>query len=152
MRGRECGRKEEVQGVHPPTPQLFKFNINVKGSSPISFSNVTTPPPIPPITKPYQRRRVGGCKGKYEEVLEDGRGPRVLRSKSPKVPGSQGPKNQDISKSHSNASLTLKKVHLVQFQMEQKLLFRNIKVESTLTWINWTSDFEQIKKSSYAVA
>ena len=39
-----------------------------------------------------------------------------------------------------------------QFQMEQKLLFRNIKVESTLTWINWTSDFEQIKKSSYAVA
>ena len=37
-------------------------------------------------------------------------------SKSPKgskVQGSQGPKDQDISNSHSNTSLTLKKVHLV---------------------------------------
>ena len=40
---------------------------------------------------------------KYEEVLEEGRGQRVQRS--------QGPK--DISNSHSNTSLTLKKVHLV---------------------------------------
>ena len=57
----------------------------------------------------------------YEEVLEEGRGPKVPRSKGPKVPGSQAPrvlrsqghKDQDISKSHSNTSLTLKKVHLV---------------------------------------
>ena len=56
---------------------------------------------------------VRGCKGKYEEVLEEGRGPRVPRSKSSKVHGSQGPKDQDISNSHSNTSLTLKKVHLV---------------------------------------
>ena len=34
-------------------------------------------------------------------------------SKSPKVQGSQGSKDQDISKSHSNMSLTLKKIHLV---------------------------------------
>ena len=38
-------------------------------------------------------------------MLEEGRGPRVPRSR--------GPKDQDISKSHSNTSLTLKKVHLV---------------------------------------
>ena len=36
----------------------------------------------------------------YEEVLEEGRGPKVPRSK--------GPKDQDISKSYSNMSLTLK--------------------------------------------
>ena len=40
-------------------------------------------------------------------MLEEGRGPRVPRSR--------GPKDQDISKSHSNTSLTLKKVHLVVF-------------------------------------
>ena len=51
--------------------------------------------------------------GKYEEVLEDGKGPRVPRSKGSKVQGSQGPKEQDISNSLSNTSLTLKKVHLV---------------------------------------
>ena len=51
--------------------------------------------------------------GKYEEVLEEGGGPRVPRSKGSKVQGSQGPKDQDISNSHSNTSLTLKKVHLV---------------------------------------
>ena len=38
-------------------------------------------------------------------MLEEGRGPRVPRSR--------GPKDQDISNSHSNTSLTLKKVHLV---------------------------------------
>ena len=38
-------------------------------------------------------------------MLEEGRGPRV--------PSSRGPKDQNISKSHSNTSLTLKKVHLV---------------------------------------
>ena len=30
--------------------------------------------------------------GKYEEVLEEGRGPRVQRSKGSKVQGSQGPR------------------------------------------------------------
>ena len=40
-------------GVHPPSQQLFKINIKVKGPSPISISP-------PPMTKPYQRRRVGG--------------------------------------------------------------------------------------------
>ena len=49
VRGRECKRKEEVLGLYPPTPQLFKINKKVKGPSPISFSNVTTPPsPFPP--------------------------------------------------------------------------------------------------------
>ena len=43
--------------------------------------------------------------GKYEEVLEEGRDPRVLRFR--------GPKDHDISNSNSNTSLTLKKVHLV---------------------------------------
>ena len=80
------------------------------------------------------------------QVVGEGRGPNVQESKVPRVQRSKGsklPGSQDISKSYSNTSLTLKKVHLVQFQIEQKLLFRNIKVESTLTWINWTSDFEQ---------
>ena len=54
----------------------------------------------------------------YEEVVEEGRGqkiesPRVQRSKGLKVAGSHGPKDQDISKSLSNTSFTLKKVHLV---------------------------------------
>ena len=30
--------------------------------------------------------------GKYEEVLEEGGGPRVPSSRGPKVPGSQGPR------------------------------------------------------------
>ena len=42
-------------------------------------------------------------------------------SKDPKVQGSQGPKDQDISNSHSNTSFTLKKVHLVN------MLYYNIK-------------------------
>ena len=46
--------------------------------------------------------------GKYEEVLEEVRGPRV-----PSVPRIRSPKDQDISKSNSNTSLTPKKVHLV---------------------------------------
>ena len=39
--------------------------------------------------------------------------PKVQRSKGPKNPWSKGPKDQDISKSNSTTSLTLKKVHLV---------------------------------------
>ena len=50
--------------------------------------------------------------GKYEEVLKEGRGPRVSRSQGPR---SRGPKDQDISNSHSNTTLTLKKVHLVMY-------------------------------------
>ena len=47
-----------------PLSQIFKrprpgaCGSKVKGPSPISSSNVTTHPP--PITKPYQRRSVGG--------------------------------------------------------------------------------------------
>ena len=37
----------------------------------------------------------------------------VQGSQGPGVPRSQSPKDQDISKSHSITSLTLKKVHLV---------------------------------------
>ena len=99
VRGGECRWKEEVSGFHPPTPQLFKIIVRVKGPSTISSS----------IPKEESRRKrqeeARGCMGKYEEVLEEGRGPRVPRS--------QGPKDQDISNSHSNMSLTLKKVHLV---------------------------------------
>ena len=47
------------------------------------------------------------------EEVQESQGPRVPRSRGPKVQGSQGPKDQDISNSHSNTSLTLKKVHLV---------------------------------------
>ena len=39
---------------------------------------------------------------------------RDLTSQEQKVNRSKGPKDQDISKSHSNTSLTLKKVHLVK--------------------------------------
>ena len=46
-------------------------------------------------------------------MLAEGRGPRVPRS--------QGPKDQDISNSHSNTSLTLKKVHLVIFYYHKSL-------------------------------
>ena len=64
---------------------------------------------------------MGGGKRKYEEVVEEGKGPKFLNSKSPRVqgsqhpkdPGSQGTKDQDISKSYLNTSLTLKKVLLV---------------------------------------
>jgi len=36
-------------------------------------------------------------------------------TQGPRAPRSRGPKDQDISNSHSNMSLTLKKVHLVLF-------------------------------------
>ena len=39
--------------------------------------------------------------------------PKVQGFQGPGVPRSQGPKDHDISNSHSNTSLTLKKVHLV---------------------------------------
>ena len=58
-------------------------------------------------------------------MVEEERGPKVLKSKNPKVqrskglkdPWSQGPKDQDISKSYSNTILTLKKVHLFQINI-----------------------------------
>ena len=37
----------------------------------------------------------------------------VQESQGPRIPRPRGPKDQDISNSHSNTSLTLKKVHLV---------------------------------------
>ena len=51
-------------------------------------------------------------------MVEEGRGKkiessRVQTSQGLKVQGFQGTKDQDISKSYSNTSLTLKKVHLV---------------------------------------
>ena len=63
------------------------------------MSQLNTPPPYQTIPKPYQtipkeesrRKRqeeVRGCKRKYE-MLEEGRGPRVPRSR--------GPKDQDFS-------------------------------------------------------
>ena len=61
--------------------------------------------PIPNHTKGGEE--IGGGKRKYEEVVEEERGPRV---QSPWVPRL----DQDISKSHSHMSLTLKKVHLVK--------------------------------------
>ena len=39
-----------------------------------------------------RQEEVIGCKGKYKEVLEEGRNPRVTRSKGSKVPGFQGPR------------------------------------------------------------
>ena len=70
---------------------------------------------------------------KYEEVLEiggEGKGfesPKVQEFQGPRVPcpkdpWSKGPKDQDISKSHSNTSLTLKKVHLVSSSELMSLL------------------------------
>ena len=47
------------------------------------------------------------------EEVPNSKSPRVPRSKDLKDPGSKGPMDLDISKSHSNTCLTLKKVHLV---------------------------------------
>ena len=58
---------------------------------------------------------IGVGKRKYEEVQEEGSGPKVQESQGPRVKRSRGPKDQNISKSHSNTNLTLKKVHLVLF-------------------------------------
>ena len=56
----------------------------------------TIPKPYQTIPKEESRRKrqeeVRGYKGKYEEVLVEGRGPRVPRSKGSKVQGSQGPR------------------------------------------------------------
>ena len=58
--------------------------------------------------------------GKYEEVLEEGGGPRVPRS--------QGPKDQGISNSRSNTSLTLKKVRLVSTFSEKSEKQLNLQI------------------------
>ena len=39
----------------------------------------------------------GGSQRKYEKVVEGGRGPKVLKSKSPKVLGSQGSRYLKVS-------------------------------------------------------
>ena len=46
----------------------------------------------PPWNFSEQNNIENWCKGKYKEVLEEGRGPRVPRSKGSKVKGSQGPR------------------------------------------------------------
>ena len=72
----------------------------------------------PPNNKPYQTRVGGGGRGgkrSQSPKVQQSQGQRVIRSKHPKDPRSQGPKDQHISESHSNSSLTLKKVHLVPF-------------------------------------
>ena len=96
----------------PPThPTIYKINIKVKGPSPISSSNVTTHPPHnQTIPKEESRRKrqkeARGCMAKYEEVLEEGRGPRVPRSKVCKVQCFQGPKDLPrYLKSHSNTNV-----------------------------------------------
>ena len=50
------------------------INIKVKGPSPILLSNVTTPPPHNQTIPKEESRRM------YEEVLEEGVGPRVPMS------------------------------------------------------------------------
>ena len=75
-------------------------------------------PPPPPSTKSYQRRRVGGRDRRREEDVRGSmrryrRREEVQGFQGPGVLRSQSPKDQDISNSHSNMSLTLKKVHLV---------------------------------------
>ena len=50
----------------------------------------------------------------------------VQESQGQRVPRSRGPKDQDISNSHSNTSLTLKKVHLVkEFVQILQLIIKN---------------------------
>ena len=72
----------------------------------ISISKLKKGPDPPPPIPNHTKGGVGGrYRRRYEDVLEEGRGQRVPRSR--------GPKNQDISKSYSNMSLTLKKVYLV---------------------------------------
>ena len=44
---------------------------------------------------------------------EKSKSPKVPGFEGPRVPWFQGPKDQYISKSYSNTSLTIKKVHLV---------------------------------------
>ena len=56
----------------------------------------------------------------------------VQESQGPRVPRSQGPKDQDILNSHSNTSLTLKKVHLVQILINCKT-FKSIYF-SKISW------------------
>ena len=43
-----------------------------------------------------------------------------MEGRGPRVPRSQGPKDQDMSNSHSNTSLTLKEVHLVLIENYRK--------------------------------
>ena len=53
--------------------------------------------------------------------MKRSKSPKVQAFQGPGVPRSQSPKDQDISNSHSNTSLTLKKVHLVWFSLWDNL-------------------------------
>ena len=95
---------------------------------------------------------MGGVKRKYEEVLEEGRGPRVPRAKfsmgqgfkGARVPRSQSPKDHPISNSQSNTSLTLKKVYLVFFS---KTKTKNIQMdhEKNVKTIKKNPDTSQVR-------
>ena len=51
----------------------------------------------------------------------------VQESQGPGVPRYQGPKDEDISNSHSNTSLTLKEVHLVLINTWMRKICTNVK-------------------------
>ena len=61
-----------------------------------------------------RKEEVPGSQSRWEEIKGSMRR-WWRRSMSSKVPRSRVPKDQNISKSHSNTNLTLKKVHLVLF-------------------------------------
>ena len=123
-RGPELTLKSKCTTHHPPD----NFSTSIKGQRSISNLNLNlqclnskrTSPPLPNYIRPDQtipkrmiQEELRGDKRMYEEVVEEGRDPRVPRSKGSKVP--------DISNSHSNTSLTLKKVHLVTSYFEIRI-------------------------------
>ena len=89
--------------THPPP----NFSTSIKGQRSISNLNIQClnskrtskyPPPLPNHIRPDQtipkrmiQEELRGDKRMYEEVVEEGRDPRVPRSQCPKVPGSHGP-------------------------------------------------------------
>ena len=69
----------------------------------------------------------GGGKRSQSPKVQESQGPRVKRSKRPK--------DQDILKSHSNSSLTLKKVHLVTNPNDPRILILNSSVLHHLKYL-----------------
>ena len=69
---------------------ILHWSVNIN----YIISPISIPLPYQTILKDESRRKrqeeVRGCKRKYEEVLEEGRGPRIPWCKGPKVQGSQG--------------------------------------------------------------
>ena len=146
-------RADAIIQMHPPPshpPINFPTSIlmsKVHLQSLMSKLNL----PIPDHTTPYQtkpcmrkqeieggrkrqmevrrdRRRQesgGGGRKKQEEEIGEGKRKYELRRwlRWDKIPKSKGSKDQDISKSHSNTSLTLKKVHLVSIYLLSTVKF-----------------------------